>query len=80
MSLSLSATVCRTYDGKKRIRWLPSCPTTTLDQFDHFVLHCDDYIVLNRTDPMIFLTSLDAVKMPMYRAFEVGEDHLENLT
>lgn len=55
-------------------------PYYDFGQFDHFVLHCDDYIVLNRTDPMIFPTSLDAVKMPMYRAFEVGEDHLENLT
>lgn len=55
-------------------------PYYDFGQFDHFVLHCDDFIVLNRTDPMILLTSLDAVKMPMYRAFEVGEDHLENLT
>ena len=55
-------------------------PYYDFGQFDHFVLHCNDYIVLIRTDPVILLTSLDAVKMPMYRAFEVGEDHLENLT
>ena len=29
-------------------------PYYDFGQFDHFVLHCDDYIVLNRTDPMIF--------------------------
>jgi hypothetical protein len=55
-------------------------PYYDFGQFDNFVLHCNDYIVLIRTDPVILLTSLDAVKMPMYRAFEVGEDHLGNLT